>query len=107
MAPPIILVRNRWNFVSMDQAVQEVINHNDRMISSPSDIEAEAIRRLLAALKRAKAGSHNSKAENIVDLVKDLDVVFFGGVLWGHIEVSWGGPEAFWNDNLDSNRVLG
>ena len=107
MAPPIILVQNRRKFVTLDQAVQELVNHNDRVISSPSRIEAEAIRRLLSALKRARTGSPNSKAENIVDLVKDLDVVFFGGVLWGHIDVSWSGPEAFWNRNMDANQTLG
>ena len=107
MAPRIALVQNRRKFVSLDQAVQEVVNHNDRMISSPSDTEAEAIRRLFSALENAKNGSPNSKAENIVDLVKDLDVVFYGGVLWGHIDVSWGGPGAFWNQNLDTNHTLG
>lgn len=107
MASPVLRVQNRRNFVSMDQAVQEVVNHNDRISSSPSEIEAKAIRRLSSALRNAKAGSPNSKAENIVDLVKDLDVVFFGGVLWGHIDVSWGNPRSFWKYNMDTNRTLG
>ena len=107
MASPVVRVQDRRNFVSMDQAVQEVVNHNDRISSSPSETEAKAIRRLSSALRNAKAGSPNSKAENIVDLVKDLDVVFFGGVLWGHIDVSWGGQGAFWNHNMPTNRVLG
>ena len=93
--------------MSMDQAVQELVNHNDRMLSSPSDKEAEAIRQLLSVLKKTKAGRLDSKAENIVDLVKDLDVVFFGGVLFGHIDVSWGSPGTFWNYNLDRDQTLG
>ena len=81
--------------MSRDQAVQELVNHNDRIVSSPSNIEAEAIDRLVSALLKAKAANTASKVEKIVKLVEDLDVVFFGGVLWGHIQVSWGGPAAF------------
>lgn len=95
MAPPFFLAHNRNEFVSRDQAVQELVNHNDRIVSSPSNIEAEAIDRLVSALIKAKAATTTSKVEKIMKLVKDLDVVFFGGVLWGHIQVSWGGPAAF------------
>ena len=95
MAPPIFLAHNRREFVSRDQAVQELINHNDRIVSSPSNVEAEAIDRLVSALIKAKAANTNSRVEKIVKLVKELDIVFFGGVLWGHIQVSWGGPAAF------------
>ncbi len=100
MAPPTILVQNRRKFVSRDQAIQDLVNHHNRMISSPSELEAAAIRRLHSAVKKAKA-------ENIVKLVKDLDVVFFGGVLLGHIDVSWGGPVAFRSYNKDANDILG
>ena len=95
MAPPIFLAHNRREFVSRDQAVQELVNHNDRIVSSPTNIEAEANDRLVSALKKAKAANTASKVEKILKLVKDLDVVFFGGVLWGHIQVSWGSPAAF------------
>lgn len=78
--------------MSRDQAVKELVDHNDRIVSYPANAEAEAIDRLVSALIKAKAANTASRVENIVKLVKDLDVVFFGGVLWGHIQVSWGGP---------------
>lgn len=107
MAPPVNLVPNGRNFVSRDQAVQDVVDHNDRMISSTSDIEAKTIRRLFSAMHRAKTGSPNSKTENIVDLVKYLDVVFFGGVLWGHIDVSWGNSGTFRHHGMVTKHTLG
>ena len=95
MALPTFFADNRRQFVSRDQAVQELVDHNDRIVSSPSTVEAEAINRLVSALIKAKAANTASRVEKIVKLVEDLDVVFFGGVLWGHIQVSWGGPAAF------------
>ena len=77
--------------MSRNKAVKELVDHNNRIVTSPSNIEAEAIDRLLSALIEAKAANTASKAEKIMKLVKDLDVVFFGGVLWGHIQVSWSG----------------
>ena len=81
--------------MSRDQALKELVDHNDRIVSYPSNAEAEAIDRLVSALIKAKAANTTSRVEKIVKLVKDLDAVFFGGVLWGHIQVSWGGPAAF------------
>ena len=95
MAPLAFLAHNRRKFVSRDQAVQEVVNHNERALRSPSNVEAEAADRLVSALIKAKAANTESRVVKIVELVKDLDIVFFGGVLWGHIEVSWGGPATF------------
>ena len=95
MAPLAFLAHNRRKFVSQDQAVQEVVNHNERALRSPSNVEAEAADRLVSALIKAKAANTESRVVKIVELVKDLDIVFFGGVLWGHIEVSWGGPATF------------
>ena len=93
--------------MSPDQAVQEVVNHNDRMISSPSKKEAEAVRRLHSAVEKAAAGSPDGRAEKIVKLVKDLDVVFYGGFLLGHIDVFWGGQMAFWAIGENAHNVLG
>ena len=108
MAPPTMFVQNRRKFVSLDRAVQELVNHNDRMLSTPSELEADAIRRLLSVVKKTKAGNSDSKAaKKIVKLIKDLDVVFFGGVLLGHIDVSWGDTLAFWNRSQDVNKLLG
>lgn len=95
MAPPTFLAYNRRNFVSRDQAVQEVVDHNERALRSPSNVEAEAIDRLVSALIKAKAANTESRVVKIVELVKDLDTIFFGGALWGHIQVSWGGPATF------------
>ena len=81
--------------MSRDQAVQEVVNHNERALRSPSNVEAEATDRLVSAPIKAKAANTESRVVKIVELVKDLDIVFFGGVLWGHIQVSWGGPATF------------
>ena len=81
--------------MSRDQAVQEVVNHNERALRSPSNVEAEATDRLVSALVKAKAANTESRVVKIVELVKDLDIVFFGGVLWGHIQVSWGCPATF------------
>ena len=83
-------------FVSPEEAVQEVVNHNHWMITSPSKKEAEAVRRLHSAVEKAAAGNPGGRAEKIVKLVEDLDVVFYGGRLLGHIDVSLGGQMAFW-----------
>ena len=93
--------------MSPDQAVQELVNHNDRVISSPSDKEVEAIRRLHSAVGKARAGNADSGAEIVLRLVKDFDVVFYGGVLSGHIDVCWGSQLAFWIENLHPNQALG
>ena len=93
--------------MSWMQAILDVVNHNNRMINQPSVKEAKAIGRLSSAVNKAWAGVPHSGAENIVDLVKDLDVVFYGHVLWGHIDVSWGGPEVFTDRHVDPKRVGG
>ena len=95
MVPLPFLAHNRRKFVSRDQAVQDVVNHNERVLRSPSNVEVEAIDRLLSALLKAKAANTESRVVKILELVKDLDIVFFRGVLWGHIQVSWGGPATF------------
>lgn len=94
-------------FVSPEQAVQEVVNHNHRMITSPSKKEAEAVRRLHSAVEKAAAGNPGGRAEKIVRFVEDLDVVFYGGRLLGHIDVSWGGQMAFWAIGEKADNVWG
>ncbi|KAK0511328.1 hypothetical protein JMJ35_005901 [Cladonia borealis] len=98
---------NGRKFVSWKQAIQDVVKHNNRMIKHPSAKEVKAIARLSSAVSEAWAGVPHSGAETIVNLVKDLDVVFYGHVLWRHIDVSWGGPEVFSDRHVDPKLVGG
>lgn len=75
--------------LGFDQAVQEVVIHNDRVMSSPSKREQAAINRLTAFVAAARTGGHKGKAERIVEWLHDLDVVFFGGTLTGHVDAFW------------------
>ena len=104
MAPP---EPNGRKFVNLMKAVLDVDMHNGRMINQPSVKEAKAIDRLSYAVYNARAKVPHCGAEMIMDLVKDLDIVFYGRVLWGHINVSWGGPEVFSDRHVDPKRVGG
>ena len=94
--------------LSPDEAVQELVNHNNRIMRSPTKKELKAISRLTAAVDVAKTENRDGMVEHIVDLVNDLDVVFFGGFLSAHIEVVWGDPTDFMNHgHFDVGGTLG
>ena len=102
MAPP---EPNGRKFVPLFKAVFDVERHNGQIFNHQSVKEAKAIDRLHFAVTKARSKVPHCGAEMIVDLIKDLDVVFYGHVLRGHIKVSWGDPEVF--SDVDPKRVGG
>jgi len=79
--------RNKGPFVSSLRATQDMIDHNDlhRRISSA---EAAAIARLQEITSDVKHGA-SWGPDIAVKAFKDLDLVFFGGKLNGHVCVMW------------------
>lgn len=83
----IFNARNKGPFVSSLRATEEMINHNnlDRRIASG---EAAAIARLQEITNDVKRGA-SWGPDIAVKAFKDLDLVFFGGKLNGHVCVTW------------------
>lgn len=111
--------------VDIDEAVAEVIAHNERMMyigsNSHTPAERAAIRRMEAVLADLEdcvpgknphqtilqievtmasfsLGTTTSESMCIVDIFNDLDIIFFGGILRGHVDVSWGSGADFDGD---------
>jgi hypothetical protein len=111
--------------VDIDEAVAEVIAHNERMMhigsNSHTPAERAAIRRMEAVLADLEdyvpemnphqailqievtmasfsLGTTTSEPMCIVDIFNDLDTIFFGGILCGQVDVSWGSGADFDGD---------
>ena len=76
--------------MSASQANREIVQHNDqrKVLSSH---ERDAIERLVSSLN--DAGRCRWGPDLIIKMFPDLDIVFFGGVLRGHVRVLWGTSE--------------
>ena len=78
--------KNHGPFISARQAALDVFEHNTsrRKIRR---VEQEAIARLSLAIAAGRAGSWGP--DLIIKAFCDLDIVFFGGRLRGHVCVRW------------------
>ena len=83
------LHRNPNKFVSENCATADMMRQNDtkRRVSRS---EFEACERLRTLLRNHKSG-HPYGPDLAVKAFKDLDLVFFGGHLNGHVSVNWSG----------------
>ena len=86
-------------FAGGKDAVEEVVIHNERMMSILYDFytraEKAAIRRLETCITAVEAGDHDRIPKTIDYILNDLDTIFFGGVLEGKVSISWGGHDDY------------
>ena len=77
---------NRGPFVTPRQASRDIFEHND-MRRKPGRYESGAIARLSEAINAGRRGDWSP--DLIIKAFCDLDTVFFGGQLRGHVCVRW------------------
>ena len=86
-------VRDLKPYSSADRGktFREAVMHSERIMSSPSEPECSTIARVSAIVDAADRGDPDSDPKGIIHLLNDLDVIFFGGVLSGNVDVAWSG----------------
>lgn len=89
---------NKGPFLSAMQATQEVMRWNDEKRAPPWE-ELDIIRRLTIAVHDAEKNLR-FRPDLLIKTFADLDRVFFGGQLRGHVVVRW-------VDTIDSGRKHG
>lgn len=80
-------LRNKGPFVSSSRATQDMLEHND-LHRRVSTAEGAAMSRLQDLIKHVQRGGYWGP-DVAVKTFKDLDLVFFGGYLQGHVCVCW------------------
>ena len=96
--------RNHGPFVDTKAAVREVFDHND-LDRTPSAAELEAIDRFYSGLEIAAKESWGP--DLVIKAFCDLDEIFFGGRLRGHVLLAWGSKDARNSRILGCTRYLG
>ena len=77
---------NPGPFITPRQASRDIFEHND-LRRKPHKFERGAIERLCEAIDRGRHGDWSP--DFIIKAFCDLDIVFFGGQLRGHVCVRW------------------
>ena len=77
---------NHGPFVTGRQASRDIFEHND-LRRKPNKFERVAIERLSEAIDSGRRGDWSP--DLIIKAFCDLDIVFFGGQLRGHVCVRW------------------